>query len=183
MHLLFQTILQLDRKEMTRFKDFALSPYFNKHQGVRALVGYLSGIYPQITNKNCDVDVLAAVISPEGQTKHSKGVAVVLTYAWRLLQKFLEIERFQADDRRADIHLLQQLRQKKQQSFLFQNPGQTACRAGRIAFSRQLVLLPTIFIGSGSRPAIWPTGFRPGIRPMFCRTNRAFWMPFTFRKN
>ena len=27
-----------ERREMTRFREFAFSPYFNKHEGVRALV-------------------------------------------------------------------------------------------------------------------------------------------------
>lgn len=51
-NLLTQCITKLDRKGLTRFNEFARSPYFNKHKDVAGLVSYFSDIYPNFTEKN-----------------------------------------------------------------------------------------------------------------------------------
>jgi hypothetical protein len=103
----------LERKEMTRFRAFAHSPYFNKHSDVRALVGYLEGIYPQFTEKNCERKILFRQVFP-GEKHRQARLAIVFTYTLRLLEHFLAVEWFEATGRLQSIALLQQLRQRKQ---------------------------------------------------------------------
>lgn len=109
---LIELIKELERKEMTRFCDFAHSPYFNKHADVRALVCYLEGIYPQFTEKNCDRHVIFQEVFP-GEPHHQPRLAVVFTYTLRLLEQFLAQEWFQRNESRQQLALLQQLRHRK----------------------------------------------------------------------
>ncbi|MEL6843711.1 MAG: hypothetical protein AAFP02_10910, partial [Bacteroidota bacterium] len=79
------------RKEMTRFKEFAHSPYYNKHRELGLLVDYLEGIYPKFTVKNCDRQRIYQAIYPQ-QKHHQKQLALLFTYAWRLLEQFLSVD-------------------------------------------------------------------------------------------
>jgi len=102
------------RKEMTRFRDFAHSPYFNKHEEVRRVVDYLEGIFPKFTTKNCDRERMFTQIFP--QQKHDqKHLALLFTYTFRLLEKFLIIEQQEKDEFRAHFDLLFSLREKEQE--------------------------------------------------------------------
>ena len=96
---------------MTRFKDFALSPYFNKHVGVQEIVLFLNGIYPQFTEKTCSNEALTAAVFPDDKTALKK-IPVLLTYVRRLLYQFLDIEAYSESSNA--VFLLKQLRQKKQ---------------------------------------------------------------------
>ncbi len=98
---------------MTRFKDFALSPYHNKHKGVQEILLYLNGHYPQFTEKNCGNAVLARALFPE-KTEATAQIPVLLTYVRRLLYQFLDIEAYEESSLSKSIFLLSQLRQKKQ---------------------------------------------------------------------
>ncbi len=110
---LFHILSTLDRKEMTRFKEFSLSPYFNKHLGVSALVGYLSAIYPEFTEKNCAKEKLMTQIEhPSAKTKEQ--LAILFTYTNRLLDRYLSQESLKSEPPLQQIGLLRQLRQKEQ---------------------------------------------------------------------
>ena len=50
---LIRLISSVSRKEMTRFREMAASPYFNKHQDTLGLVCYLSEIYPRFDEETC----------------------------------------------------------------------------------------------------------------------------------
>ena len=52
-HQLIEIIKTFDRREMTRFREFANSPYHNKHKDLRALIKYLSDCYPVFNEENC----------------------------------------------------------------------------------------------------------------------------------
>lgn len=79
------------RKEMTRFAEFAASPYFNKHKQVRALAALLSEIYPDFSEKKCERGLLFQQLFP-GQPHEQPQLAIVFTYTIRLLEQFLAIE-------------------------------------------------------------------------------------------
>ena len=83
---LIKILSELSRKEMTRYREFAFSPYFNKHQGVRSLVKYLSEVYPRFDAKTCNRELLLSYLAKEGVTDQAK-LALVFTYAFRLLEK------------------------------------------------------------------------------------------------
>ncbi|MFK7806359.1 MAG: hypothetical protein AB8F74_01035 [Saprospiraceae bacterium] len=112
MNTLFDIISVLDRKEMTRFKDFALSPYFNKHLEVQDILVYLNGIYPQFTEKNCSNEALWAAVFLEEKAALKK-IPVLLTYVRRLLYQFLDVEAYGQSQTSDAVFLLTQLRRKK----------------------------------------------------------------------
>jgi len=88
---LFQLLEKLNRKEMTRFKEFIASPYFNKHKNVSALVEYLNDIYPDFNDRNCSREKLYPIVLIS--KKHTRSeLALVFTYAKRLLKQFLVVE-------------------------------------------------------------------------------------------
>ncbi|MEN0048945.1 MAG: hypothetical protein AAF806_17910, partial [Bacteroidota bacterium] len=106
---------KLDRKEMTRFKDFVHSPYFSKHKNVAALVAYLSKIYPNFTERNCNQEKLYPIVL-EGKKHNRSELALIFTYAKRLLERFLIIEGQQDLELSKNIVLLQKLRKQEQHS-------------------------------------------------------------------
>lgn len=86
-HKLIQLLATLSRKEMTRFREFASSPYHNKHQEVQRLVEYLSESYPDFGEFSCNRRTLFRRVFPGKQ--HDQGrLAVLFTYAYRLLEEF-----------------------------------------------------------------------------------------------
>ncbi len=110
-HKLIQLLSSLSRREMTRFREFADSPYHNKHEGVKKLISYLSGIYPDFTAGHCGRTQLFQVLFP-GQPHDQPKLAVIFTYAVRLLRAFLQTEEWSGKPH-APL-LLRQLRRRKQ---------------------------------------------------------------------
>jgi len=113
-HKLINFLKSFDRKEMTRFKEFSLSPYFNKHEKVRCLICYLSDIFPDFQAKNCGRHFLFKQVFGSEDYDQSK-LAVVFTYSIRLLEQFLvQEERKKTSNIYKDqIMLLRQFRQRK----------------------------------------------------------------------
>lgn len=112
---LFQLLERLDRKEMTRFKEFIVSPYFNKHKNVIALVEYLNDIYPDFNERNCSREKLYPIVLV-GKAHNRSELALVFTYTKRLLEKFFIIEGQQNLKLSRHVVLLQKLR--KQEHYL-----------------------------------------------------------------
>lgn len=106
---LIKLLKTLNRKEMTRFRAFVDSPYFNKHEKVRELVKHLEQLYPSFVAEKCDRKVLSVAI---GETEMS--LAVLFTYTKRLLYEFLIVEQRSKEGNRQQLALLQQLRQREQ---------------------------------------------------------------------
>ncbi|MEN0005434.1 MAG: hypothetical protein AAF798_14880 [Bacteroidota bacterium] len=98
---------------MTRFREFAYSPYFNKHEGVKALIDYLWKLYPDFTEKRCDRHKIFATLFPEEIHNQAK-LAVLFTYALRLLQQFLQVEVAHQHSAQGQLYLLQALRDRQQ---------------------------------------------------------------------
>lgn len=110
---LVELLQVFSRKEMTRFHEFSMSPYHNKHQDVRALIAYLNGIYPKFTVKNCHRTTVFKQVFPD-VTYDKAALAIVFTYAFRLAEHFLVQELFQKKEGLSNIFLLQHLRKKEQ---------------------------------------------------------------------
>jgi hypothetical protein len=101
---------------MTRFSEFAHSPYFNKHLGIRTLVAYLSKIYPDFKDRNCEREVILKNVFPLQKNKQNE-LALLFTYSLRLMEQFLTQEQFKENTPFHKILLLRRLRDKKQFRF------------------------------------------------------------------
>ncbi|MDX1940539.1 MAG: hypothetical protein SFU99_08305 [Saprospiraceae bacterium] len=109
---LIRLLSALHRKEMTRFREFAFSPYFNKHEGVQALVTYLSEVYPDFDRQHCHREALFQYLYP-GEAHDQNRLALIFTYTTRLLETFLAQEYYQERPFTQQIALLNRLRHKK----------------------------------------------------------------------
>jgi len=93
---ILKLLAKLSRKEMTRFAAFALSPYFNKHADVKAVVNYLSNVYPEFGEKNCGREVFSRILFPQKKYDQAR-LAVIFTYTFRLLRQFLILEQAKSE--------------------------------------------------------------------------------------
>ena len=109
---LIRLISGISRKEMTRFRELAASPYFNKHQDTKALVCYLSEIYPRFDEESCCRKRVFQQLFP-GQKHDQSQLALVFTYTLKLFEKFLIQERFKERIPLHNILLLNDLRNRK----------------------------------------------------------------------
>jgi len=103
------------KKEMTRFLEFVQSPYFNKRTDVVNLSQYLHSIYPNFTEKKCDQKKIFQQLYPS-KTYHQPLLALVFTYTFRLVKKFLSMEVYGAQAQVQSLNLLQAIHQKGQVS-------------------------------------------------------------------
>lgn len=105
---LIHVLAGFSRKEMTRFKEFCYSPYFNKHEQVQRLVGYLSDIYPKFDEKRCNRQFLYGKLFDREDFDQGK-LALVFTYTQKCLEQFLAQEQYQNDEASQKIFLLKSL--------------------------------------------------------------------------
>lgn len=110
---LIKKLIQLNRKEMTRFLEFAHSPYYNKHQKVTQLLEILESYYPKFTKKNCDRHQLFKILFPEEKTHDQSKLALIFTYSIKLLEIFFATERFSKNEFLQNLYLLQELRERQ----------------------------------------------------------------------
>lgn len=113
---LIHLLSALDRREMTRFREYIHSPYFNKHDEVRALVAYLSDIYPNFNEEYCHRETLFQLLYP-GEDHDQRKLALIFTYTMRLLEAFLAQEAFEREPAARQERLLRALRERKQYKF------------------------------------------------------------------
>lgn len=97
---------------MSRFYEFSHSPFYNKHEKVKALVNYLHYIYPCFDGEEMRPEKLYEIIYPQESFQKNK-LAVIFTYTQRLLEEFLTLEIFDRKENWKSILLLENLRQKK----------------------------------------------------------------------
>jgi hypothetical protein len=127
---LIKMLSGLTKKEMTRFREFAFSPYFNKHKDVRNLVDYLSTIYPDFTEKKCRREVLLSRLFPTLPHRW-QDLSVVFTYTNRLLGQFLTVEQWRKEANPDDnLLLIRTLRLRGQFSF-FEKTGAGKAGGGK----------------------------------------------------
>lgn len=103
---------KLSRKEMTRFREVSLSPYFNKHAGVQALIGYLSDKYPDFSAKVCAREMIWKKVFPKEEYNYPH-LALLFTYSLRLLERFFAIEKLEARDTDAQFLTAEYLRERR----------------------------------------------------------------------
>jgi hypothetical protein len=103
---------ELSKKEMTRFREFAQSPFFNKHDGVQKLAGFLHAVYPQFDERKCRRELVYQQLFP-GEAHDQAKLALIFTYTQRLLDEFLMQEQFAEETRLQRLLLLRRLRQRK----------------------------------------------------------------------
>ncbi|HHM20891.1 MAG TPA: hypothetical protein ENJ20_02605, partial [Bacteroidetes bacterium] len=115
-NLLIQSLAALPRKKVTRFGEFAHSPYFNKHKGVRDLVTYLTSVYPHYTKKKCHRQTIYQNLFPTLPFDQKK-LAIIFTYTMRLLEQFLRTEAAVSDGLLTDNALL--LKELRENGILF----------------------------------------------------------------
>lgn len=109
---LIKILNTFSRKEMTRFVEFTHSPYFNKHQEAGMLIDYLSRIYPNFNDQNCQRKVIYQSLFPK-QKHNQSHLALLFTYSNRLLDRFLIQEQFKENNAYHKVLLLRNLRQRK----------------------------------------------------------------------
>lgn len=111
-HKLIDLLRQFNRKEMTRFREFVFSPYFNKHRDVQALTQYLDACYPEFNTFQCERHRIFKKLFPG--KKHDQGkLAVIFTYAYRLAEQFLAQEMLKSEEEESNHLLLRGMRQVK----------------------------------------------------------------------
>ena len=111
---LIQLLKSFSRREMTRLVEFAYSPYFNKHEGVRALLSYLSDIFPGFDARRCQRAQIFQALFP-GQAHDQARLALLFTYAMRLAEHFLSLEQLAEEGEEWQrVHLLRRLRALQQ---------------------------------------------------------------------
>ncbi|MEL6864534.1 MAG: hypothetical protein AAFP19_08950 [Bacteroidota bacterium] len=115
-NVLVQLIKTFQRKEMTRFWEFAQSPYHNKHQDVKALVAYLNQIYPNFSEETCNRQTIFQRLFPNKKHDQAK-LALLFTYTRRLVEQFLILERSGEESIANQLLLLRDLRQRKQYKY------------------------------------------------------------------
>lgn len=109
---LIRLVSSVSRKEMTRFRELAESPYFNKHKDTLTLVHYLSTVYPRFDEETCCRFQVYQQLYP-GQPHDQSQLALIFTYTLRLFEKFLIQERFKDRMPLHNILLLSDLRMRK----------------------------------------------------------------------
>lgn len=116
---LIHLLSTFSRKEMTRFNEFGHSPYHNKHDEVRALVGLFNDAYPDFST-SVDRYQLFKQLYP-GQDHDQSKLALIFTYTMRLADQFLIQEQLKGQEEELPIFLLRQLRQRKQFKYYERN--------------------------------------------------------------
>lgn len=111
-HKVFELLSHFDRKEMTRFREFAESPYHSKHLDLRALVEYLSRVYPHFNERNCRRETIWNAVAPNRPYNFAQ-LALLFTYTRRLIDDFLAQEQFWQHPDQQHLLLLSELRRRK----------------------------------------------------------------------
>ncbi len=110
---LISILRSFTRKEMTYFKEFVYSPYFNKHEDVRVLTSILSDLYPNFTEKTCHPESLYKEMYGKGKMDKKK-LALVFTYTKRQLENFMAYEIFKEEESKHKIFINKYLCKKEQ---------------------------------------------------------------------
>lgn len=125
--------MEFDRKEMTRFYEFAQSPYHFKHEDTRLLIYYLSKIYPDFTEKTCNRYHLYKVVFKSREHDQPK-LALLFTYAMKLLEEFLIIERLNQERNTKRLLLLRKLRALNEEKSYFKLFGKYQKKLEQISY-------------------------------------------------
>jgi len=109
---LIKGLKKLSRKEMTRFRDFSLSPYHNKNVEVTAFLEYLSGIYPDFNEKRCDKYKIWTKITKR-KAFNQAHFNLLISYTLRLFERFLAVEKLVMKTEEEQFLSMEHLREKQ----------------------------------------------------------------------
>lgn len=112
---LLQILQTFDQVTMTRWRQFAHSPYHNKHKDVQALCDYLHQAYPKLQGSKVERKRLFLKIWGKKMSFKQNKLNVVFSYTLSMTEDFLVYERFRQETDAQHIHLLEQLRHRRQQ--------------------------------------------------------------------
>ena len=135
-NLLIRTLKELPRKKVTRFSEFARSPYFNKHRDTQRLITYLVNIYPNYTAKKCHRETIFQLIFP-ALPHDQKKLAVIFTYAMRLLEQFFRVEESIKNGSLEDQVLMASQLRSMDLEFLLKNKWKEIIKGVNNSFSRK----------------------------------------------
>ena len=128
---IIEGLKKLSRKEMTRFRDFSSSPYHNKNEEVMAFVEYLSGIYPDFTEKRCNKHKIWSKITKR-KTFNQAHLNLLISYTLRLFERFLAVEKLVIKTEEEQFLSMENLREKqlfKHYEKLFRNTSKSLKKA------------------------------------------------------
>jgi hypothetical protein len=125
---LFRT---LSKDELKRFNDFVSSPYFNKNSNVIKLFNYLENYYPRYDSDKLNKEIVYDEIFPR-RSYNIKIIKNLMSVFLRLVEEFIEHERYEKNPAGKYNYLLEELLNRKQH-IIFRNKMEDA-----IALSEKL---------------------------------------------
>ncbi|HXH19820.1 MAG TPA: hypothetical protein VNJ07_12135 [Chitinophagales bacterium] len=103
----------LSSQELKWFREFVHSPYFNKHENLRKLIDIIFDASPQFAADDLQKETVFKKIFPKEKFNPQK-LSDLLTYLYRLYDKFLAQLEFESDEMQGKISLLRSYRLRKQ---------------------------------------------------------------------
>ena len=106
-----KAISTLSVTELTWFRQFVYSPYFNTHQNLRKLIDIIVESSPRFDKADLRKEKSFKIIFPKEKFNPQK-LSDLLTYLYRLYEKFLAQLEFENDDAHGKISLLRSYRSR-----------------------------------------------------------------------
>ena len=109
---LIRVLRTFDRKEMKRFGEFILSPYFNKSKVVISLYDNLYKFYPEFSNKNLTPERIFSKIFPKENYDYNK-ISNVISDLYKLAEKFIAQIYIEKGENYIDRNILREFRHRE----------------------------------------------------------------------
>ena len=104
---LLESFRKLSPKQLSRFEEFLLSPYFNKNEENILLFKYIQKYAPGFEHKNLSKEIAFQKLTTPKKLDE-KSLAYLMTRMTKLLDEFLTIEYLQSDETAATLQLMEQ---------------------------------------------------------------------------
>lgn len=110
---IIELLKKLDSRTLTRFKEYTLSPYFNKHQGTTTLCLYLLKSAPEFSiERKLKKEHIYQIVFPK-ETFDNKKFHRLTSQLLQLLHNFLVDDAIQQKENKRTVILLEELRKYK----------------------------------------------------------------------
>ena len=106
---LIDALRQLSTRERTRYGELACSPFFNKNQKVRRLVGHILKAAPDFDTPGLDKGVVFAVVFGKGKAYDEYKLNNIISDAGQLLYEYLAQHRLQNEPLSRRTFLIEEL--------------------------------------------------------------------------
>ncbi len=104
---LIESFRKLSAKQLSRFEEFLLSPYFNKNEENILFFKYLKKYAPTFEHRNLSKKTVLQKLSTSKKLDE-KSLAYLMTRLTKLLDEFLAIEFLKSDEAGPPLHLMEQ---------------------------------------------------------------------------